>query len=117
MNSKRFDWIVEKRLEAIKNTLVIKAKEYANDTDRLHNFNAAAIKSNQSREKALKGFMLKHEVSLDDIINNIDKGILPTRALLNEKMGDIINYYILLEASITDRINKVEEGKVNDGKR
>lgn len=89
-----------------------KAKEYANDEDRLHNFNKAGKMSNQTPEKALRGMLLKHIVSMDDIIENIDKGVLPSKALLDEKIGDIINYYILIEACIIDRL---EEDKVNEG--
>lgn len=104
MTSETFEKIVKSRLDKIQSTLVIKAKEYANDSNRLHNFDKAGAMSNQTREKALRGFLLKHTVSMDDIIEDIDKGKLPSKALLDEKVGDIINYYILLEASILDRL-------------
>lgn len=116
MNSKQFDELVNNRISKTIQTLVIKAKEYASDTDRLHNFNKAGNMSNQSREKALKGFLLKHIVSLDDIIENLDKGIIPSKDVIDEKIGDIINYHILIEACIIDRINS-EEDKVNGDKQ
>lgn len=115
MNSKQFDAIVESRLTRTKHVLLVKAKEYANDSDRLHNFNKAGKMSNQTPEKALRGMLLKHIVSMDDIIENIDKGILPSEALLDEKIGDIINYYILIEACITDRFERKQEEEVNEG--
>lgn len=106
MKEKEFNELLDNRISKIHQVLVVKAKEYANDDDRLHNFNKASKMSNQSRERALLGFLLKHQVSLDDIVEKLDQGILPSRELLDEKMGDIINYYILVEACIVDKINK-----------
>lgn len=87
-------------------TLTSKGKEYSTEDNKLHNFDKGAVKSGKTREEVLKGFMLKHEISVDDIIENIKIGKLPTRDLVEEKIGDIIAYYILLEASIYDRIDK-----------
>lgn len=101
-----FNKIVDQRVEKIKATLITKAKEYANDLDRLHNFNRGAQISGQIREKVLNGFMLKHQISLLDILDNMEKGINPTREVIDEKIGDIINYLILLEASIINKIDK-----------
>lgn len=105
MNSQDFDQIVTDRCDKIKQTLSIKAKEYVRGDDRLHNFNRGAAIAGISREKVLKGFLLKHEISLLDILDDVDKGYLPSEELINEKIGDIINYYILLEVSIRERIN------------
>lgn len=109
MNGQEFDQLVEERIQKVNSSLVVKAREYANDTDRLHNFNKAGRMSNQSPEKALRGMLLKHLVSVDDIIEKLDQGILPSRALIDEKIGDVINYYILIEACIVDRLNKSTE--------
>lgn len=108
MNSKDFNELVEARCSKIKATLASKGKEYSTDDDKLHNFNKAGIRSGQSREKALMGMKLKHEISIDDIILNLDKGILPTIEIMDEKIGDIINYFVLLEACLLDRIRKNE---------
>jgi hypothetical protein len=105
MKASRFDEVVKERIDKINNTLVVKAKEYANDSNRLHNFDKAGSMGNQSREKALRGFLLKHIVSMDDIIESLDDNKLPTKQLLDEKIGDIINYYILLEACIVERLD------------
>ena len=103
MNTKEFDKVIEYRLENIKHILQIKAKEYADgDVDRLHNFNVAARITGESREKCLRGFMLKHLVSVFDMI---DKPETATEYMVDEKIGDLINYCILLEASFKDRIN------------
>ena len=103
MNTIDFDEVVSNRLESIKNTLLIKAKEYAKgDEDRLHNFNRGAQITGQSREKVLQGFMLKHLVSVFDMIDDPSKA---TEYMIEEKVGDAINYLILLEASFKDRLN------------
>ena len=109
MNSSEFDLVLEARLQKIKDVLYSKAKEYADgDRDRLHNFNKAAMMSGYSREEALWGFLLKHLVSVSDIIENTNVDRFPTREVIDEKIGDCINYFILLEACLVDRL-KVED--------
>lgn len=57
----------------------------------------------------------KHEVSIMDIIDDIDRGILPHPKLIDEKIGDSINYLVLLEALLYDRIPfaiEVEPGSI-----
>lgn len=107
MNTNEFNKIINRRLDESKRILIEKAKEYAKgDVDRLHNFNKAAQITGESREKALFGFFLKHLVSVMDIIEDIDIKV-PTQALTDEKIGDCINYLLLLEASIADKRNKL----------
>lgn len=103
MNSIEFDKIVEERCTKIKYVLSEKAVEYASDTDRLHNFNRGAKISGQSREKTLWGFALKHYISFLDILDNIDKGVIAQDYVVDEKIGDLINYLVLVEACIKDR--------------
>lgn len=104
MNSEQFDEIVSKRCEKIRHVLSEKAKEYANADDRLHNFNRGAEISGTTREKVLWGFALKHYISFLDMLDDIEEGDLPTEEYVDEKIGDLINYLILTEASIKDRI-------------
>jgi hypothetical protein len=110
MNTEQFDKVVSNRLDAIKSTLISKAKEYAKgDEDRLHNFNRGAQITGQSREKVLQGFMLKHLVSVFDMIDDPSKA---TEYMIDEKIGDAISYLVLLEASFKDRLN--EQNKKTD---
>lgn len=103
INSEEFDTLMSDTMERCKNTLSIKANEYSRSDGRLHNFHVAARMMNCSPEKALLGMLVKHEVSVRDIVNDLDKGILPSDETLNEKLGDILNYYILLKALIVER--------------
>lgn len=107
MKENDFFKFVDWRVKQIVSTLTTKGKEYSTEDNKLHNFDKGAQKSGKIREEVLKGFMLKHEISVDDIIEDIKIGKLPTKELVREKVGDIIAYYILLEASIIDRLNNV----------
>lgn len=100
-----FDMIVSKRLDNISNTLIIKSLEYRRNNDPLHNFRIAAKIQNITEEKAILGFATKHLVSFLDILNDMDNLQLPKEKVIEEKIGDLINYLILCEASIKEKIN------------
>jgi len=99
MNNSQFNRIVENRIKKIKDVLANKAKEYAKG-DRLYNFKRAAEIFHTTPQKALAGMFAKHLVSVIDIIEN-DKSV--SVELLNEKIGDSINYLILLEALLIEQ--------------
>jgi hypothetical protein len=108
MNTEQFDNVVSNRLDAIKATLISKAKEYAKgDEDRLHNFNRASKVSGKRREECLWGMAMKHLISVMDIIDAMskDESYIPSKELTSEKLGDLGNYLILLEACIEDSRN------------
>lgn len=111
MNQFEFEQVVESVLEEVKNTLIIKGREYVRNNNPFHNFDVGSRKSGLSREKVLDGFLLKHEVSIEDITNDLEKGIIPTKAIIDEKFGDNIAYLILKKASIIDKINKNESNR------
>jgi len=100
----QFDDLIEARCNKIGKTLIEKAKEYHRNNDPLHNFRIAATVSNTTQEKALWGFATKHYVSFLDMLNDIEQGNLPTESYVDEKIGDLINYLILCEASIKEKI-------------
>ena len=102
MNAKDFDNIVGARLNWCEKTLCAKGDEYARDGDRLWNFKAAGRKRNQHPAQALAGMEVKHDVSVDDIIDGLARGIVPPKELVAEKIGDSINYLLLLEGLIEE---------------
>jgi len=108
MQSENFDAVMENRILQIRRVLGLKATEYARG-DRLSNFKKAAKLVNCTPEKALSGFVAKHIIALMDFIDDIDKGIVQTQDRWDEKIGDIINYMILLEALVTERSGDKEE--------
>jgi len=105
MKHETFNKLVEERLEGCINTLGVKNKEYSSDTDRLHNFKKAGRMKGQDPIQALDGMWLKHRVSMDDIIERMiaDPTYLPPKELIKEKLGDNLNYTLLLEGLIEDR--------------
>jgi hypothetical protein len=107
MTETQFDAFVLQRCIKVKETLVEKGKEYRRNNDPLHNFRVAAKVQNTTEEKALWGFAAKHYVSFLDILNDIEEGRLPEQEVVDEKIGDLINYLILCEASIKEKINNL----------
>lgn len=103
MNNKDFQEILERRLLKIEEVLVYKAKEYAQDGDRLNNFKVAGRIQNESPAKALWGMAVKHLVSIEDIIEG---RLSASDGIVDEKIGDMINYLILLEAVLKEITNK-----------
>ena len=109
MNAKDFDKIVAARMAWCNKTLCAKGDEYARDGDRLWNFKAAGRKRNQHPAQALAGMEVKHDVSVDDIIDGLARGIVPPKEFVAEKIGDSINYLLLLEGLIEEERKKREE--------
>lgn len=105
MNKLKFSEIVEQKLEYIKKTMETKNIEYAPSEDVLHNFNKGSQLSGKIREEVLWGFALKHLISLMDIIDELNIPTFPSIEKLEEKTTDLINYLILLEACIKEKIN------------
>ena len=103
MNNEDFSKIVADRVDKINKVLGAKGKEYSSATDRLHNFKLAATIQCCTPEQALYGMMCKHLVSVHDIVFS---GAPVSKEIINEKIGDTINYHILLEALILERINE-----------
>jgi hypothetical protein len=104
MTEEEFNALVDRRLDLIREVLITKGKEYRRNNDPLHNFNVASRVNNTTREKALWGFALKHYVSFLDMLDDIEKNKLPSKEYVEEKIGDLINYLVLCEASIKDRM-------------
>lgn len=100
MQASDFNAIVEAQFEACKDMLGVKAGEYADDRDRLHNFKiAAALEPNGTPIKALAGFMRKHTISIYDMCYSDEEFDLER---WDEKINDSINYLLLLKACVVE---------------
>lgn len=124
MNLDDFNKLLERRIKLTKDVLMSKSAEYSTKEDKLHNFKRAAQVADCSPEQALFGMYLKHLVSVLDIIEAVDimhkeisgKSLTPeevnkvnkvktfTKELIEEKIGDSINYHILLEALLKETL-------------
>ena len=100
-----FDSVVSKTLIDIRDLLITKGKEYRRNGNVYHNFEQGAAMTGMSREKVLDGFLLKHEISINDMTNDLESGILPTREKVEEKFNDNLIYLLIKKAMILDRID------------
>ena len=107
MNHQDFNLLLEDIIDKTKKVLWAKSDEYSTKEDKLHNFKKAARIANNTPEQALKGMLLKHEVSISDMVeqsaSDPDK---ITIERVQEKIGDNINYLILLAGLFIERINE-----------
>ena len=111
MNATEFNEIAEARIEHCRKTLILKGEEYSRDGDRLHNFRTAASIDNETPEQALWGMAKKHVVSVRDMVKDAEKGVCPTLGALNEKITDWVNYGLLLEGLLRERMGKANEAE------
>lgn len=100
-----FDSVVSKTLMDIRELLITKGIEYRRNGNVYHNFEQGAAMTGTSREKVLDGFLLKHEISINDMTNDLESGILPTREKVEEKFNDNLIYLLIKKAMILDRID------------
>jgi len=105
MTREDFSRRVEKRIDLIRQTLLTKHKEYAKDDNVFRNFDEAAggLSLHGTSSEVLWSYMTKHLVSLKDIV--ADNKPVDT-AVVSEKIGDVINYLILLEAMLNQQGEK-----------
>lgn len=120
MTESEFMTVLNRRIELIKEVLGKKAAEYARSGDRLSNFKRAAAYLRCTPERANLGANSKHLVSIADMVDDLEKGQHHPVAMWEEKLGDAINYLILMEAQVKERIGKrnwkvVESDDVRQG--
>lgn len=101
MYAEEFEYVLDKQLNKCKNMLSIKAMEYANNEDRLHNFNVAAEMQGIKPREALAGMMAKHTVSIYDLCR---EPYLASADIWDEKITDHINYLIILRAVVREEM-------------
>jgi len=102
MTREEFSKRVEKRIDLVRQTLLTKHKEYAKDDNVFRNFDEAAggFSLHSTSAEVLWSYMTKHLVSIKDIVSD---NVPVTNEVVSEKIGDVINYLILLEAMLNER--------------
>lgn len=99
MNQLGFQTVLDNALQRTKLILCRKREEYAPDTDVLLNFKWAGAAQGITPEAALVAFMAKHFVSIAMMAKEPNKYSIPA---WQEKLTDIRNYTILLEALLEE---------------
>jgi len=109
MNRKRFNHILQHRIEKSQEVFGIKNNEYANEEEVFANFkDGAGISYHNTPEKYGWELLVKHLQSIKDIIANTEKGKLPTKSILEEKFSDAHNYLYLIEGMLVEKIEDKE---------
>jgi hypothetical protein len=116
MNRLEFNKIVVNRINLINQVLASKGKEYAGDLDVFHNFKSATgLSFHSSPEKVAWEFAVKHFQSIKDLLEHVDvdgANGFPTIPYIEEKIGDAINYLILIEGMLKERVIHYEDDKL-----
>lgn len=92
---------IEKRLNEITELLITKGREYQRYNNPFHNFEQGSMRNGIHPIEVLRGFLLKHEVSVTDICDDLiveEKPAKPEQVA--EKIQDILIYYLILEQMI-----------------
>lgn len=100
-----FDLVVNTRLKLIQHLLLVKGKEYVRDDNPFHNFDVGAAFTGETPEDYLFGLVAKQIISIQDMINDLYEKKEPTVKHVEEKIGDAITYFILLEGLFKRRLN------------
>jgi DNA-binding MltR family transcriptional regulator len=99
VDSENLNKIVDSRINKIKALLNQKGSEYATKDDKLHNFKVVANINKVTPKQALWGMASKHLYSVMKIVSEKNSSI----SVADEKIGDLINYLILLEALVQEQ--------------
>lgn len=104
--------VVAKRLQLITDTLARKGNEYSADGTAFHNFeHGCTIAFAKNREVYAWDLMCKHLQSIKDMIDTVsisNAHNLPTEVTIEEKIGDAINYLILIEGMLKENIKNAK---------
>jgi hypothetical protein len=109
MTEETFMEVFKDRVNKCQTLLISKNLEYARDGDKLSNFKKAAALQGCCPEKALQGMMAKHQISISDMINDLNDDIYTSMEIWEEKLNDALNYLFLLDALLEERRFAIKE--------
>ncbi|MDR1196550.1 MAG: hypothetical protein LBL00_08780 [Endomicrobium sp.] len=112
MKAEEFVKIVEERLEIVKRVLKHKGYEYATQKNRMHNFYRAAGLLGSTTVAALRGMWVKHVVSINDIVDDIEAGTPVKKSLVEEKLTDNIAYLLLMDGLLADHSLVIPDNEI-----
>jgi hypothetical protein len=99
MTLDKFNEVVQGQIDRCLETLKTKGDEYASGDDRLEHFKTSAEEQEISPKQALWGMASKHITSLGKMCKS--EQMMLTFAW-DEKIGDAINYLLLLRALVEE---------------
>jgi hypothetical protein len=108
MRKEDFNILLKERINEIETKLIAKRSEYVTGEDVFGAFKkATGISFQDCPEKLAWEYLTKHLQSIKDIIEYVSVNGYngyPEKELLREKFGDAINYMLLIELMIVERI-------------
>jgi len=115
MIEKIFNEFAKSKFSNCINILIKKAANnpgYSSKKDRLSHFKIAGEVQDITPERACLGMAVKHFISIREMLYSLDnpsniKNI--NKEIVDEKMGDYINYMIFIWALLYERIEEFEE--------
>ena len=104
MTAKDFRNLLEVRFKKIQDTFTVKQEEYANEVDVFENIKNGVRLSvfNTEPEQVAWSYAAKHLESIISILEKLPEE-KPSEELINEKIGDAINYLIIIEGLLKER--------------
>lgn len=101
MDFKTFDQLLQERQNKTVKTLILKAKEYAGNDERLNSFKIIARAEGKPVMQVIWDEYMKHWYSVRELVHHPET---ITTAMIDEKIGDAINYHHLLEAAMVEEL-------------
>ena len=103
MTIKEFKILLDQTFEKSKKTYNLKMNEYATDIDVFQSFREGVGFSFQDTPEGVAwNYACKHFESIKNIISKVQDEV-PTDEILDEKIGDAINYLIIIKGLIKQR--------------
>jgi len=104
MTLTEFKKLLQDRFRMIDSTFKVKQSEYANQTDVFENIkNGVGVSLfNTEPEQVAWSYAAKHLESIMSILKKLPEE-KPSKELINEKIGDAINYLIIIEGLLKER--------------
>ena len=103
MTGEAFESLLNRRIDAIRRTLGYKAREYGTEDERLHNFIEAAKFIRCHPVSTCLVELAKNLVCVVDMVKQVEAGNPPIWHAIDEKLGNAVNFLILLEAILKNR--------------
>jgi len=103
MTRDQFDLFLLSFFNRTQKILTSKSKEYASDADIFLSFKkGTGFSFHNEAEKVAYEYLCKHLESIKTMLDNLDKP--PNKDYIEEKIGDAVNYLIIIEGLIKERI-------------
>ena len=114
MKEQEFNELLAHLFNNSRNRLLQKSNEFSRNDDRLHHFKRAAESLRRSPESVLLGEAIKDWILILDMVDDLGQDQNFALNWWEEKIGNVVNFMILLLALVRERDNKGRAGRAAD---